>query len=127
MFAVEKAQNDPICRLSNVGKLRLCTALFSSFPYVEKVKFVPSMDSVETECRKREIKFFTDVQWNEHFTGTSFYEWMIVCKALVIKSGKWMDFYVSRGYGPNRIFVYKLSRGKLLLYHHSVNIGPVRE
>lgn len=127
MLAVEKAEDDPICRLSNAEKLRLCTTLFSSFPYKGKMKFVPGMDAIDTGCEKREIKFFTDVLWNQHFNGTSFSEWMIVCKAMVIKSGKWIDFYVSRGYGPNRIFVYKLTKGKLLLYHHSVNVGVVKE
>ena len=127
-LTVERARDDPICKLSNVQKLRLCTTLFSSNPYRTKVRFVPGMDSVEVECERREITFFTDTQWSHHFNGTSFHEWMFVCKAMVIKSGKWADFYVSRGYGPNRVFVYKHSKkGKLLLYHHSVNIGAVKE
>ena len=125
MFVVEKAEDDPICQLSDLEKLRLCTVLFSSARYRGRVKFIPTLDSVDVNCEKREIRFFIDVH-RHHVNDTFYHEWMIACKGITLKSGKWIDLYVSRGYGPNRIFVYRYFKGKIVLYHHSVNVGSVR-
>ena len=54
-FSANESENDPVCKLSNAEKLRLCTIVMNTRQYVRKIKFVPIMDNVMPKCERKVV------------------------------------------------------------------------
>ena len=94
----EYAADDPICKLNQERRLRLCNAVSMG----EIMTWNPLLEVIaDDDCQRKKFSF-----WDENQPEHEFEEWMIICKS---KTKDNMDtvHFVSRGYRNNEVFVFK--------------------
>lgn len=111
---------DPVCKLNESKKLRLCTSVLTGL-YLQwkghKVEFHPNLDNVEHQCQKKKV-FILTASLNPE--TNYFEEWMLGCRAA--EDSKPTTYYISQAYEYNNVFVYKITdddENVVNLHHYS--------
>lgn len=118
-FPAPTPDTDPLCRLTDANKLRLCASVYASRTFRrEKVNFEPTTDNVDVECVTKEIRVVSPetnrcglIAWRirKNFNPFRIYkEWMIGCRATT-EQGVPIISYVCRAHFQNSVFVFKPS------------------
>lgn len=119
-------EEDPICQLTPSEKLRLCATILTSSRLRKKVNFFPIVDNVQLQCETRRI-YFRSKTWQRITDENEYEERMIACKTSTFdRNGQRIVYYVSRGYGTNRIFLYKLRDRKVFLENFMIRVSVVK-
>jgi hypothetical protein len=126
-FTAPVAAMDPICALPDAYKVRLCASLFAARRFKNKVKFLSDMEYVLPVCEKKEVSIRARIARLTRRNGRRIYdEWIMGCTALRYSNNEAITYYVSRGVGPNTIFVYTRSDGhddRVSLYGLASNVS----
>lgn len=96
--------------------------------YMAELEFIPTENNVLNSCEKKEISFQTDeLTKRQKNPSINYEEWMITCTAAIIKDedGHTKSVHVSRGYGHNKVFVYKEIEKRIYLENFSGQVAII--
>lgn len=133
-FADEDRTRDPVCKLNSGNfednaELRLCSIVLNSTYFKNIVKYVKR--TLSKVYYRNIIAFRTDEGLEEAAANSYFKEIMLCCEVITV-TGKAKQFYISRAYNPNQVFVYSFSpdssgRMRLHLENLSIDVSIVQE
>lgn len=110
LLTVANESDDPICKLSEDERFKLCGLVFSSEYFEGRMNYSVHHAVVQkSQCHYPEVSFRGEETRRD--AGKSHYrEWMIVCNLSVEHYGSHTEydkvFFLSRAYDPDLIFVY---------------------
>lgn len=128
MFAAPTPDVDPLCRLSVIKQVQVCSSVLTSTQFDEEVDYVPDIDEVSTTCAKKKVVLAKSAE-KSHFE-----EWMIQCVAISSEFEIPVTYYLSRGYSSHKVFVFIPSPGSsneekasMIVESLGVNVRNVHE
>ena len=136
--AARSRSQDPICRLSDANKLRLCTSVFSASVFKNKIKFLPTLENIVLNCEKKEVRAFHNcptavavacvIDASSIYQESDYIEWVIGCRVLTYEDEPEL-YYISRSHMQNAVYLYKKTsmQRRVLLYLSLIHISePTR-
>jgi hypothetical protein len=109
LITEKKRSDDPICKLNEDERLRVCILVLSSTYFEDGLVFEPHYSYIdETECFKRKISF-NDERVKLEAGEKLHEEWMISCRLEKHSPGFRGEYFLSRVYNSvNEVFAYKV-------------------
>jgi hypothetical protein len=108
-ITAESEHDDPICRLTTDQRVRVCTLIFSSAHFDGELSFLPTESNVDDAfCVKKTISFRTEnLTVATSADQTPYEEWMIRCLPKEYFHTPKSEFFASRVYNTDDVFVYR--------------------
>ena len=116
---MQDVTTNPVCTATLALKIRFCTIALSADQFQGKIKFYPKTNSVESNCERRTVYAKIGINEAVEDIEMTYEEWMLGCKARSVGSDEEVTFYISRGYHPNTLIVFRPFMGGNMYFSHA--------
>ena len=81
-------------------RIQTCTSVLSSPHFDDEIDYVPNLSNSPKDCNKYEVALSKD-------EFGKYEEWMMQCVAVSSETDLPIIFYLSRGYSPHKVFLFR--------------------